>query len=90
MPRYTVDEEIEMLADAGLLTERQAEAYVQRRIEAQPGYAVADHMGVTEPTLSGTVADAEDKIEAARETLDALKEIKWQGGEPPVADESGD
>jgi len=78
MPHYTVEEEIEMLADAGLLTERQAEAYVQRRIEAPPGYAVAEEMGTTESTLSGYVSDAEDKIEAARETLDALDEIKFQ------------
>lgn len=84
MPEYTVEEEIEMLTDAGLLTERQAEAFVQRRVENTPGYAVAEEMGVTEPTLSGYVSDAEDKIEAARETLDALEEIRWQAGKPPA------
>lgn len=78
MPRYTVEEEIEMLTDAGLLTERQAEAYVQRRIELTPGYAVAADMGIEQSTLSGYVSDAEDKIEAARETLDALEEIRFQ------------
>lgn len=78
MPRYTVEEEIEMLTDAGLLTERQAEAYVHRRIELTPGYAVADHMGIGESTLSGYVSDAEAKIEAARETLDALEKIRFQ------------
>lgn len=72
-----------MLADAGLLTERQAEAFVQRRVEGTPGYAVAEDMGITESTLSGYVSDAEDKIEGARETLDALEEIRWQAGEPP-------
>ena len=82
MPRYSVEEEIEMLADAGLLTERQAEAYVQRRVEATPGYAVAEEMGITEPTVSEYVSDAEDKIGAARETLDALGEIRRQA--PPA------
>jgi transcriptional regulator len=82
MPRYTVKEEIEMLTDAGLLTERQAEAYVQRRVEATPGYAVAEYMDISESTLSGYVSDAESKIESARETLDALEEIKFQAPEP--------
>jgi len=78
MPRYTVEEEIEMLVDAGLLTERQAEAFVHRRVELTPGYAVADHMDISEPTLSGYVSDAEQKIETARKTLDALEKIKYQ------------
>lgn len=84
MPRYTAEEEIEMLADAGLLTERQAEAFVHRRVENTPGYAVAGQMNISEPTLSGYVSDAERKIEAARETLNTLEEIKWQAGEPPT------
>lgn len=78
MPEYTVVEEIELLADAGLLTERQAEAFVLRRVEATPGYAVAEEMGVGESTVSGYVSDAEEKIEAARETLDAIDEIRYQ------------
>jgi len=78
MPRYTVEEEIEMLADAGLLTERQAEAYVQRRIEATPGYAVADELGISQSTLSDYVSDAEAKIEAAEATIEALEAIRNQ------------
>lgn len=81
MPKYTVAEEIEMLADAGLLTERQAEAYVRRRIELEPGWAVAEHMDISESTLSGYISDAEDKIEEARETIDALGEIRKQAGD---------
>ena len=87
MPRYSVEEEIELLADAGLLTERQAEAFVHRRIELTPGYAVAEEMGINESTLSDYVSDAEDKVQAARDTVDALKEIRWQAGEPPADDE---
>jgi len=78
MPRYTVDEEIELLTEAGLLTERQAEAYVQRRVECTPGYAVAESMGITESTLSDYVSAAEDKIESAQKTLEVLDEIKQQ------------
>lgn len=76
--QYTTDEEIELLVEAGLLTERQAEAYVRRRIELEPGYAVAEHMGIEESTLSDYVSDAEGKIEDAKRTLEALKQIRHQ------------
>lgn len=78
MPQYSAAEEIELLADAGLLTERQAEAFVMRRVEATPGYAVADEMDVSQSTVSDYVRDAEAKIEAARATLEALDEIRHQ------------
>lgn len=78
MPQYSAAEEIELLADAGLLTERQAEAFVMRRVEATPGYAVADEMDVSQSTVSDYARDAEAKIEAARATLDALDEIRHQ------------
>ena len=77
MPQYTPDEAVELLVDAGMLTERQAEAYVLRRVELTPGYAVAEHMDVTESTVSDYVSTAEEKLDAARETLDALEEIRF-------------
>lgn len=76
--QYSVEEEIEILSDAGLLTERQAEAFVRRRIELEPGYAVAEYMGIRESTLSDYVSDAEAKIKAARETLEAIEDIRNQ------------
>ena len=82
MPQYTVEEEIELLTEAGLLTERQAEAFVLRRVEATPGYAVAESMDVAESTVSDYVSDAEAKIESARETIDAIEEIRYQA--PPA------
>lgn len=82
MPQYTVEEEIERLVEAGLLTERQAEAFVLRRVEATPGYAVAESMDVEESTVSDYVSDAEAKIEAARETIDAIDDIRYQA--PPA------
>jgi hypothetical protein len=74
---------IDRLATAGLLTERQAEAYVWRRIEMQPGYAVADHMGINESTLSDYVAAAEEKVEAAEETVEQLEQLRHR----PISDE---
>jgi len=76
--QYSADEEIQLLVDAGLLTERQAQAYIYREVELVPRAAAADEMGITLSTLDDYRADAEDKIEAARETLDALEEIRYQ------------
>jgi len=81
--QYSIDEEIQLLVDAGLLTERQAQAYVYREVELVPREAAADQMGISSSTLDDYRADAEDKIEAARETLNALEEIRWQAGKPP-------
>ena len=78
MPEYSVEEEIGLLADAGLLTERQAEAYVLRRVEATPGYAVAEQMDVSESAVSDYVSAAEEKIANARDTLQALENIRFQ------------
>ena len=78
MPQYTVEEEIELLADAGLLTERQAEVFVRRRVEAEPGWSVAEDLGLAETTVSDYVGDAEKKLEQARATLNALEEIRFQ------------
>jgi transcriptional regulator len=72
MPRYSPDEEIDILTDAGLLTERQAEIYVYRRIEAVPRPAVADELGIAEQTVSNTATRAQEIIDAAEATLDAL------------------
>lgn len=78
MPKYTVAEEIELLADADLLTERQAEAFVRRRVEAEPGYGVAQAMDVSDQAVSDYVREAEKKIERAEATLDAIEEIRYQ------------
>lgn len=82
MPQYSVEEEIDALATPGLLTERQAQAFVYRRIEVVPRYAAAEEMGLAESTLDDYVRDAERKIQQAEETLDALEEIKWQADGP--------
>lgn len=78
MPQYSVEEEIDALTSPGLLTERQAQALVYRRVEAVPRQAAADEVGLQPTTLDDYVADAERKIDAARETLDALEAVRHQ------------
>jgi len=82
MPQYSIDEEIELLAEAGLLTERQAQAYVYREVELWPLHAVADELDLTKSTISDYAREAGRKIDAAEATLDALGEIRDQ-----IADE---
>lgn len=66
------DEVIATLADAGLLTERQAEAYVRRVIEMEPREAVAEHMEISTSTLDDHRGAAKDEIAAARKTVAIL------------------
>lgn len=66
------DEVIAALADAGLLTERQAEAYVRRVIEMEPREAVAEHMEISTSTLDDHRGAAKDEIAAARKTVAIL------------------
>lgn len=75
VPQYTVDEEVQMLVDAGLLTEQQARAYVLRFVEGFPNVDVAEQMGVSPPTASSYASDAAAKIDSAEETLGALEEM---------------
>ena len=74
----TPDKKIELLADADLLTERQAQIYVLREIEGIRGKAVADELGIGESTVSLAVGEAEQKINTARATVDALERIENQ------------
>ena len=74
----SVEEEIEMLVDAGLLTERQAEAYVYREVELVPRPEAAAEMGIAESTLDDYVGDAKGKVQAARDSIEALDAIRNQ------------
>jgi predicted DNA-binding protein YlxM (UPF0122 family) len=75
MPYYSIQEEVEMLVDAGLLTERQAQAYVYRYVEQLPLEDAADQLGLATSTVSNYAGDAAEKIDAAEATLDALEEV---------------
>jgi DNA-directed RNA polymerase subunit N (RpoN/RPB10) len=66
------DEVVAALVDAGLLTERQAEAYVRRVIEMEPRETVADDMGISTSTLDDHRGAAKDAVAAARKTVAIL------------------
>lgn len=66
------DEVIAELVDAGLLTERQAEAYVRRVIEMEPREAVAEYMDISTSTLDDHRGAAKDEIAAGRKTVAIL------------------
>jgi len=66
------DEVIAALADAELLTERQAEAYVRRVIEMESREAVAEYMDISTSTLDDHRGAAKDQIAAARKTVAIL------------------
>ncbi|RQG93717.1 hypothetical protein [Natrarchaeobius oligotrophus] len=74
----SVEEEIEMLTEAGLLTERQAEAFVYREVEAVPREAAAEEMGITASTLDDYRSDAVEKVKKARATVTAVETIRFQ------------
>jgi hypothetical protein len=71
-----VEAAVEQLAGAGLLTERQAQAYVLREIEAVPRDGAAQWMGVATGTMDDYRRDAVDKIEAAEATLDVIDDLR--------------
>lgn len=79
----TPEEAVEMLADADLLTERQAEAFVHRDVECVPRQATADEMGISVNTLDKRLREARDKVEAAEATSEALDDIR----NPPIPSE---
>ncbi|AFD02320.1 putative protein 39 [Haloarcula hispanica icosahedral virus 2] len=60
------------LSDAGLLSDRQAVAYVLREVERVERPLAAEKMGVAVSTLDNQLTDARNKVSAARQTLDLL------------------
>lgn len=71
-----IEEAIDRIASAGLLTERQAEAYVFRDIELTPRQATADHMEISVNTLDKRLGEARRKVENAEETLETINDIR--------------
>lgn len=84
-----IEDVIEDLAEAGLLTDRQAEAYVAREIEAVPRPATADKMGISVNRVDNLLRAARDKVEAARETIDVIDSYRWESI-PSECDECGE
>lgn len=78
MNRYghTPPEAIEKLVEAGLLTERQAQAYVYRDIDPTPRHAVAEMLGISVNVLDKHLSTAREKVDEAEATVDALEAIR--------------
>lgn len=74
------------IAELGLLTERQAEVYINRDIATNPRKGTADALGISPNVLDKHLRAARDKVEAARATLEALEKIDREL-HPPVPDE---
>ncbi|QCW05282.1 sigma factor-like helix-turn-helix DNA-binding protein [Natrinema pallidum] len=70
------DDAISQLVDAGLLTDRQAEAYVLRAVEGVPREAAAESMGISPNTLDNTLARAREKVRKAQATAEAVEVIR--------------
>jgi DNA-directed RNA polymerase specialized sigma24 family protein len=56
------------LADAGILTERQAEIWMLREVEELSTAEAADMIGLAESTVGSHLATARDRVEEVRET----------------------
>lgn len=74
----SIEDSIEQLADAGLLTERQAEAFILREIEACPRQATAEQMGISVNTLDNTLGRARKLVDQAEATAAAVEEIRHE------------
>jgi predicted DNA-binding protein (UPF0251 family) len=74
------EEKVFALSEIGVLTERQAEAYVYRRVEKLDRQDAAAEMGVAASTVDDYERDAADKLTDAEETIDRLFELGWWQG----------
>lgn len=89
-----VDEAIEQLVDAAstggetadLLTERQAQAFVLRDVEAVPRAEAAEQMGIGKSGLDNQLYRARRKVEAAEDLLETIDSIRHR----PLPDECAD
>lgn len=66
---------VNVLTEQGLLTERQAQAYVEREVFDIGRHAAADGMEISESTLDDYVRDAKEKILRAEATVDAVEKV---------------
>lgn len=85
----------ERLADAGLLTERQALAYVLRDVVERSRAETSDAMGCTVNVVDNHLRAARDKVEGARRTVDELDNLQGAVDEMEtlrhaIGDEEGD
>lgn len=73
-----VEEAVERVADAGVLTERQAEIYVRREIEGERRQSVAEALEISVKTVDNTLLRARELVEQAEDTVDAIDDIRYR------------
>jgi predicted DNA-binding protein (UPF0251 family) len=73
-------EKIFTLSELGMLTERQAEAYVYRRIEKLDREETAAEMDVSTSTVDDYERAAADKLTNSEETINRLFDLGWWQG----------
>lgn len=73
-----IEDAVDRLEEAGLLTERQAEAWVLREVEAVPRQAAAESMGISINVLDKHLRAARDKVDAVEETAEAIGAIRHE------------
>lgn len=76
----SIKEAARRLAAPGLLTPRQALAYVLRDVEGVPRQEAADRMNCSTSTLDGHLGTAREKSKTARATVDALDRLEATDG----------
>jgi len=74
------------LADADLLTEKQAAAYLGIEVDHAGRQQVASYLDISPSTLDSHTRAARDKVAAAEETLDIIEEYE-RDRYPPAPDE---
>jgi DNA-binding CsgD family transcriptional regulator len=83
------EDRVEEIADAGLLTERQAVAYLGREVDHTSRQQIASYLDCAPNTVDNHRARAVELVEAAEETLELITDYE-EGRYPDPADECGD
>jgi DNA-directed RNA polymerase specialized sigma24 family protein len=76
-------EAVDRLEGAGLLTERQAEAFVRVEFDGMTYQQAAESLGVKRSSFDGLLSAARSKVSAAQATVDAVDAMH---GYQPEAD----
>lgn len=75
------------IADAGLLTKRQAEAYLYREVDGASRKTTAERMRISPNVVDKHLRKARDRVDAAAETIEGIRAFQQQRIEQDDADE---
>jgi hypothetical protein len=73
-PRDLADARVEQLTEVGLLTEREAQAYVLRDVYSMCREYTADRLGVSTSRVDNALRSARQRLQNARETVALTKD----------------